>query len=129
MVKLISQRVGRCLERLGSLEQDAENAWLDLDPAEDNDAMPQILGSSVCYRIAVDPQQGRKVFMIRTIRPLDRPDPGPVRVAKKKRVLPACWGELQRAPERQAGTVMPVHRPLVTRNAEITLPHRFRCSS
>jgi hypothetical protein len=82
LVQLISQRVGRCLERQGLLEQDAENAWLDLDPAEDTDAMPQILGSSVSYRIAVGPQQGRKAFMIRTIRPLDRPDPGLERVAK-----------------------------------------------
>jgi len=32
--------------------------------------------------IAVGPQQGRKAFMIRTIRPLDRPDPGLERVAK-----------------------------------------------
>jgi len=41
-----------------------------------------LLGSSVSYRIAVGPQQGRKAFMIRTIRPLDRPDPGLERVAK-----------------------------------------------
>ena len=34
------------------------------------------------YRIAVGPQQGRKAFMIRTIRPLDRPDSGLERVAK-----------------------------------------------
>ena len=82
LVQLISQRVGRCLERQGLLEKDTESAWLDLDPAEDTDAMPQILGSSVSYRIAVGPQQGRKAFMIRTIRPLDRPDPGLERVAK-----------------------------------------------
>ena len=44
--------------------------------------MPQILGSSVSYRVAVGPQQGRKAFMIRTIRPLDKPDPGLERVAK-----------------------------------------------
>jgi hypothetical protein len=81
-VQLISRRVGRCLERQGLLEQDTESAWLALDPVEDTDAMPQILGSSVSYRIAVGPQQGRKAFMIRTIRPLDRPDPGPERVAK-----------------------------------------------
>ena len=60
--------MGRCLERQGLLEQDAENAWLDLEPAEDTDAMPHLLGSSVSYRIAVGPQQGRKAFMIRTIR-------------------------------------------------------------
>jgi len=40
LVQLISQRVGRCLERQGLLEQDTEFAWLDLDPAEDTDAMP-----------------------------------------------------------------------------------------
>ena len=82
LVQLISQRVGRCLERQGLLEQDAESAWLDMAPAEDTDAMPQILGSSITYRIAVGPQQGRKAFMIRTIRPLDKPDPGLERVAK-----------------------------------------------
>ena len=76
LVQLISQRVGRCLERQGLLEQDTESAWLDLDPAEDTDAMPQILGSSISYRIAVGSQQGQKAFMIRTIRPLERPDPG-----------------------------------------------------
>ena len=82
LVQSISQRVGRCLERLGLLEQDTQNAWLELDPAEDPVAMPHLLGSSVSYRIAVGPQQGRKAFMIRTIRPLDRPDPGLERVAK-----------------------------------------------
>jgi hypothetical protein len=44
--------------------------------------MPHLLGSSVSYRIAVGPQQGRKAFMIRTIRPLDPSDPGLERVAK-----------------------------------------------
>jgi hypothetical protein len=82
LVHLISQRAGRCLEWLGLLEQDAESAWLELDPPEDTDAMPQILGSSVSYRIAVGPQQGRKAFMIRTIRPIESPDPGLERVAK-----------------------------------------------
>jgi len=82
LVQRISTRVGRCLERQGLLERDAESAWLDLEPAEDTDAMPQILGSSVSYRVAVGPQQGRKAFMIRTIRPLDKPDPGLERVAK-----------------------------------------------
>ena len=82
LTHLISQRVGLYLERQCLLEQDSESAWLDLDPAEDTDAMPQILGSSVSYRVAVGPQQGRKAFMIRTIRPLDRPDPGLERMAK-----------------------------------------------
>ena len=96
LVQLISQRVGRCLERQGLLEQDTESAWLDLDPAEDTDPMPQILGSSVSYRIAVGPQQGRKAFMIRTIRPLERPDPGLERKTPYREGLPhersECFG-------------------------------------
>jgi len=64
------------------LEQDTESAWLELKPADDTHAMPHLLGSSVSYRIAVGPQQGRKAFMIRTIRPLNSPDPGLERVAK-----------------------------------------------
>ena len=40
---LASQRLERCLERQGLLEQDTESVWLDLDPAEDTDAIPQIL--------------------------------------------------------------------------------------
>ena len=64
------------------LEQDTESAWLELDPTDEADAMPHILAISVSYRIAVDPQQGRKAFMIRTLRPLDRPNPGLERVAK-----------------------------------------------
>ena len=77
--------MGSCLERQGLLEQDVENAWLELEPAEDTDAMTHLLGSSVSYRIAIGPKQGRKAFMIRTIRtirPLDRPDPGLERVAR-----------------------------------------------
>ena len=57
LVQLISQRVGRCLERQGLLEQDTESAWLELDPTDEADAMPHILGSSASYRIAVGPQQ------------------------------------------------------------------------
>jgi hypothetical protein len=36
---------------------------------------------SVSYRIAFGARQGRQAFMIRAIRPLDRPDPGLERVA------------------------------------------------
>jgi Putative transposase len=81
LVHLIGQRAGRCLERLGLLEHDAEHAWLELEPAEDTDAPSQIMGSSISYRVAVGAQQGQKALMIRTIRPLDRPDPGLERVA------------------------------------------------
>ena len=66
-MQLISQRVGRCLERQGLLEQDAENAWLDLYPAEDTGAMYLLLGCAITYQIAIGPQQVQKAFTIRTI--------------------------------------------------------------
>ncbi len=103
--------MGHCLERQGLLEQDTESAWLDLDPTEDTDAMPQILGSSISYRVAVGPQQGRKAFMIRTLRPLERPDPGVGASSKGQRLLPACRCELRRKSKSQARTIMPLHRP------------------
>jgi hypothetical protein len=43
------------------LERDAEHSHLALDAA-DEDPMDQLLGHSITYRIAVGPQQGRKVF-------------------------------------------------------------------
>ncbi len=60
----IAQRVGRYLERRGLLERDAGNIFLTQEAvdASDEDPTNQLLGSSVTYRIAVGPQQGRKVF-------------------------------------------------------------------
>ena len=55
------------------------------------------------YRIAVGPQKGRKAFMIRTIRPLDRPDPALERVAKANGSLHAgvsCEGHQKDKRER-----------------------------
>ena len=73
----IARRIGRVLERHGLLEQDvddcmdaggratqgavAENSYLASD-AVDDDPMNQLLGHSITYRIAVGPQQGRKVL-------------------------------------------------------------------
>ena len=124
LVQLISQRVGRCLERQGLLEQDSESAWLDLEPAEEMDAMPHILGSSVSYRIAVGPQQGRKAFMIRTIRPLDRPDPGLERAhfirswvcRRIRQAMPFSVRQPQRFPELQ----WCFSRPAFKRTGEIS---------
>ena len=76
--------------------------------------MPQILGSSVSYRIAVGPQQGRKAFMIRTIRPLDRPDPGLERVAKANgfslHAGVSCEGHQKDKRERLCRYIAPNHR-------------------
>ena len=57
----ISHRVARFLERQGVLERDEENSYLQL-AGIDEDPMQQLIGCSVSYRIALGPQQGRKVF-------------------------------------------------------------------
>ena len=62
----LSHRVARCLEKRGFLERDAEDTRLALQDDED-DVLSQWHGYSVTYRIAVGPQQGRKVFTLQTL--------------------------------------------------------------
>ena len=66
LVHTISHRVAGFLEREGILERDEENSYLNLEEG-DEDPMQQVLGCSVSYRIAVAPQQGRKVFTLQSI--------------------------------------------------------------
>jgi len=64
----IAKRIGRYLERQGLVERDAENSYLSSNAVEDeDDPMHQLHGSSVTYRIAVGPRQGRKVFTLQTM--------------------------------------------------------------
>ena len=63
VTSVCAQRVARYLERQGLLVCDAGSSYLtakgvDADP---NSPMKQLLGSSITYRIAVGPQQGRWV--------------------------------------------------------------------
>ena len=78
-----------CLERQGVLERDeddcrdaggratqeakAENCYLQLDGI-DEDPMQQLMGCSVSYRIALGPQQGRKVFTLQTLAAVEEDD-------------------------------------------------------
>ncbi len=62
----IAHRLARYLERQGLLVRDAEHSYLTLDNA-DEDPMDQLRGHSITYRIAVGPQQGRKVFTLQTL--------------------------------------------------------------
>ena len=57
----IARRLAWHLERQGLLERDAENSYLALDHS-DEDPVDQLRGHSITNRIAVGPQQGRKVF-------------------------------------------------------------------
>ena len=64
----IAKRIGRFLERQGLLIRDAGNSYLSSNAVEDEyDPMHQLHGSSVTYRIAVGPRQGRKVFTLQTM--------------------------------------------------------------
>jgi len=60
----IAQRVGRYLERQGLLVRDAGHSYLTTEGVDADPESPihQLLGSSITYRIAIGPQQGRKVF-------------------------------------------------------------------
>jgi len=67
---MISQRVGRYLERQGLLVRDIENSYLQLEALDDS-VMNDLLGHSITYRIAVGPQAGRKAFTHIILEPLD----------------------------------------------------------
>ena len=82
LVHAISHRVARFLEKRGFLERDAENSYLALEP-DDDDAMVQLQGHSITYRIAVGPQQGKKVFTLQTLPPDEDSTGGSDRVAKE----------------------------------------------
>ena len=69
----IAERIGRFLERQGLLERDAENSYLTSDVV-DEDPMTPLLGHSITYRIAVGPQQGRKVFTLQILPTCDPED-------------------------------------------------------
>jgi hypothetical protein len=60
----IASRVARYLEHQGLLVHDGESAYLTAEGvgADNETPMNHLLGSSITYRIATGPQQGRKVF-------------------------------------------------------------------
>ena len=66
LVHVISQRVGRALERQGILVRDLENNFLAVDTPDGTD-FDDLLGHSITYRIALGPHQGRKAFTLQTV--------------------------------------------------------------
>ena len=66
LTQVIARRVGRFLERQGLLERDEENSYL-ADDALEAGPMDQLRGHSITYRIAIGPQQGRKIFTLQTL--------------------------------------------------------------
>jgi len=98
----IAQRVARYLERQGLLVRDASNSYLTADgvDADPDSPMKQLLGSSITYRIAVGPQQGRKVFTLQTL-PDCRPDNPRVHTLGKVAGFSLHAGVATRAHERE----------------------------
>jgi hypothetical protein len=77
----LAQRIARYLERQGLLERDAEDSYLAGDGLEAG-LLDQLLGLSITYRIAVGPQQGRKVCTLQMLPACDEPfDAGVGKVA------------------------------------------------
>lgn len=75
LVHQISHRVTRFLEKKGLLQRDDENTYLQMDSiAQEDDALSQLQGHSITYRIAMGPQKGRKVLTLQSLPPrLDTP--------------------------------------------------------
>jgi len=65
----IASRVARYLERQGLLERDTGHSYLTPEAVDSSNEDPsnQLFGSSITYRIAVGPQQGRKVLTLQTL--------------------------------------------------------------
>ena len=70
--RTIATHLPRYLEHQGLLERDVEHSTLALDDS-DEDPMDQLRGHSITYRIAVGPQQGRKVFTLQTLPGIENP--------------------------------------------------------
>jgi hypothetical protein len=81
LVYAISERTGRYLERQGLLVRDLDNSYLALGPADDT-GLEGVLGSSITYRIAVGPHEGRKAFCLQSLPPAGSLEESTVRVAK-----------------------------------------------
>jgi hypothetical protein len=77
----IAHRVGGYLERRGLLERDTGQPYLTSEALGPDDETPihQLLGSAVTCRIAVGPQQGRRVMTLQTL-PDDGDEPFTTRV-------------------------------------------------
>jgi hypothetical protein len=81
LVYAISERTGRYLERQGLLVRDLDNSYLALGPADDT-GLEGVLGSSITYRIAVGPQEGRKAFCLQSLPPAGSLEESNARVAR-----------------------------------------------
>ena len=68
LVTQISERLGRQLECKGLLVRDPGSGYLGLE-SESDDALTDLQGHSIRYRIALGPQRGRRTFQLQTLPP------------------------------------------------------------
>ena len=66
LTQALALRIGRYLEGWGLLERDAENSYLAGDDLEAG-PMDQLLGSSIIYRIGLDPLPITQTHLHRTV--------------------------------------------------------------
>lgn len=81
LLQQLSTRLARMLVTEGVLTQDSENSYLTLDHLE-VEPMQQVHGHSITYRIAIGPQQGKKVITLQTLLPKAAQDDRFSQVAK-----------------------------------------------
>ena len=129
LVQSLSERVGRHLERQGLLERDAENGYLALEP-QGEDALAPVLGSSITYRIALGPHQGRKAFTLRTLAPERWAEESSARVAEAAG-FSLHAGVLAEAGEREKRERLCryIARPAVATQRLSLAPPRARCAT
>jgi hypothetical protein len=60
LAERIGSRLGKHLERRGILVRDLEDCYLALDPDSEEDALPDLQGHSINYRIALGRRRGQK---------------------------------------------------------------------
>jgi hypothetical protein len=66
-VQRISEPIGRHLERKGLLVRDVESTYLALDAGGEDDALAELQGHSITYRIALGTHKARKAFMLQSL--------------------------------------------------------------
>ena len=66
LVNTISHRIAQYLEKVGLIQRDTQNTYLEL-PMDDEDSLLQLQAASVSYRIAVGADAGKKVFSLQTM--------------------------------------------------------------
>ena len=72
--------------------RDLDNSYLALEPQDDT-GLEGVLGSSITYRIAVGPQQGRKAFCLQSLPPAGSPEETSAGWRKSSvfRCMPGWW--------------------------------------